>query len=76
MMVELPESAAHVATDPLRELTIATKAEINDLRLATKSDLAEFESRLAWKIGGTLVGAMVSLTGVFALIVGWPVKHT
>ena len=43
--------------------------------LVTKQDLAEFEARLAWKIGALIVGAMVSMTGIFAVIVGWLVRH-
>jgi hypothetical protein len=49
----------------------AAAVSFDPLELATKRDLAEFESRLAWKIGGLIVGAMVSMTGIFALIVGW-----
>lgn len=38
--------------------------------------LAQFESRLAWRIGTLIVTAMVGLTGIFALIVGWLVTRT
>lgn len=37
--------------------------------------LAALEARLAWKVGSLIVGAMVGLTGIFALIVGWMVTR-
>jgi hypothetical protein len=43
--------------------TLATKADIADLKVA----LASLEAALAWKV----ITAMVSLTGIFALIVAW-----
>lgn len=43
--------------------------------LATKQDLAAFEARLAWRIGGMIIGAMLSMTGIFAVIVGWLVRR-
>jgi len=50
-------------------------ASLETSALATKQDLAlalaQFESRLAWKV----IGAMVSLTGIFALIVAWLTRH-
>lgn len=53
----------------------AASVSFDPLQLVTKRDLAEFEARLAWKMGGVIIGAMVSMTGIFALIVGWLVKH-
>lgn len=56
-----------------------TAASFDASGLATKQDittaLAEFEARLAWKIGTLIVGAMVSMTGIFAIIVGWLVRR-
>jgi N-formylglutamate amidohydrolase len=49
----------------------AARAVLDENRLATKQDLAELEARLAWKIGTAIVGSMVSMTGIFAIIVGW-----
>jgi len=62
----IPEAEAAVAASAVDVAVLATKL---DLRVA----LAEFEARLAWKIGALIVGAMVSMTGIFALIVGWMV---
>jgi N-formylglutamate amidohydrolase len=49
----------------------ASRAVLDENRLATKQDLAELEARLAWKIGTAIIGSMVSMTGIFAIIVGW-----
>lgn len=49
----------------------AAAISFDPLELVTRRDLAEFESRLAWKIGALIIGAMVSMTGIFAIIVGW-----
>ena len=58
------------------EAEAASKVDVSTL--ATKQDLtsalAEFEARLAWKIGGLIVGGIVSMTGIFAIIVGWMVR--
>jgi len=60
-----------------KQAEIAAATDTSDL--ATKQDLAlafaQFEARLAWKIGALIVGAMVSMTGIFAVIVGWLVRH-
>ncbi len=53
----------------------AASISFDPLELVTKRDLAEFEARLAWKIGGIVVGALVSMTGLFTVIVNWLVKH-
>ena len=53
------------------EARAASRAVLDENRLATKQDLAELEARLAWKIGTAIVGSMVSMTGIFAIIVGW-----
>lgn len=54
-------------------------AAVDVSALATKADLhialAEFEARLAWKIGGLIVGALISMTGLFAIIVNWVIKR-
>jgi len=55
------------ATDPEAEAA----AQIDTTTLATKLDLAQLEAALAWKLGAAIVGAMVSMTGIFALIVAW-----
>lgn len=50
---------------------LATK---QDLLLATtdlQKQIIDLERQLAWKIGGLIIGAMVSMTGLFALIVAW-----
>ena len=52
----------------------ASRAVLDEGRLATKQDLAELEARLAWKIGTAIVGGMVSMTGIFAIIVGWTAR--
>jgi hypothetical protein len=53
------------------EAEAETAASVDVSALATKQDLqlalAEFGQTLAWKI----IGAMVSLTGIYALIVAW-----
>jgi hypothetical protein len=54
---------------------LATKGDLQDLRLATKADLLAFEARLGWRIGTLVVSSLVSLTAIFALIVGWMVRH-
>ena len=46
--------------------TVATKGDIAELKTA----IAAMEASLAWKI----VGAMVALTGIFAVIVRWLAK--
>ncbi len=69
---EKDAEAAAISFDPLE---LATKGDLQELNLGLRRDLAELEARLAWKIGGLVVGAMVSTTGLFALIVGWLVKH-
>jgi hypothetical protein len=60
------------------EAEAESAAALDASMLATKSDIAELktliaamEAGIAWKI----VGAMVSLTGIFAVIVAWLVKR-
>jgi hypothetical protein len=70
VMLGVPETdAASAATVDAADL--ATKMDIERLRLEIK----ELEVGLAWKIGTLMVGSMVGLTGIFALIVGWMVRH-
>jgi len=47
--------------------SLATKADLNELALRLELRMAEMESRLGWKIVGTLMG----MTGIFGLFVGW-----
>jgi len=56
---EAARQLAEVATDG-----VVTKTHL-DLRLA------ELEARLAWKIGGLVVTAMLGMTGLFAWIVSY-----
>jgi hypothetical protein len=44
----------------------ASRAVLDESRLATKQDLSELEARLTWRT----CTAMVSMTGIFAIIVG------
>jgi hypothetical protein len=56
-------------------LVEAPAADVVDAAtVATKADLLALEAALAWKIGAIVIGAMVSLTGIFAAIVRWLVK--
>jgi len=54
------EAAAAVKFDTS---ALATKHDIAELKIL----IAESQNAIAWKV----IGAMVSLTGMFALIVGW-----
>jgi hypothetical protein len=55
--------------------SLATKGDVDALGAALKTQIAELEGRLAWKVGSLVIGALVALTGIFALIVGWMVTR-
>ena len=59
----MDDEAARTVADVASEGTV-TKQYL-DLRLA------QFESRLAWKMGGLVITAMIGQTAIFALIVMW-----
>jgi hypothetical protein len=65
-------AAIAVATHSLdREhlATLATKADLEQLRHATKADLAELEADIIKWMAGLVIGSMVAMTGIFAAIV-------
>jgi hypothetical protein len=70
IVAELYEVLRKLGTSDV-DARAASRAVLDENRLATKQDLAELEARLAWKIGTAIVGSMVSMTGIFAIIVGW-----
>lgn len=63
----IDDEAARTIADTVRiaqDYELVTKQHL-DLRLA------EFEARLAWKIGAINAGSMAALTAIFALVAGW-----
>jgi hypothetical protein len=48
---------------------LATKADLEQLRLVTKADLAELKADIIKWMAGLVIGSMVAMTGIFAAIV-------
>jgi hypothetical protein len=60
--------AAH-SLDREHLAALATKADLEQLRLVTKADLAELKADIIKWMGGLVIGSMVAMTGIFAAIV-------
>jgi hypothetical protein len=63
---DLAKAAARAVLAAEDKDQLATKADVNDLRLAMKADLADLKAELTWRI----VIAMSLQTAVFSAIVG------
>ena len=64
------EHLATLATKAdLEQLRLVTKADLEQLRLANKADLAELKADIIKWMAGLVIGSMVAMTGIFAAIV-------
>ena len=48
---------------------LATKADVEALRGELRSDLAQMEGRLAWRLSGAMLAIIVSLIGLMGVVI-------